>query len=127
MDKNATDRLDLAQLRAHMREKPRTKAGQVRQAWPDIKQLLDAGHSLKDVCQWLNDIGLQIGYARLSDYISQLRRREIVLAPPAEVAVHSHPTLAEETTPHPLAHIVEREKKRVGFDYNAEPDPKKLI
>ena len=79
MDKNATDKLDLAQLRAHMREKPRTKAGQVRQAWPDIKQLLDAGHSLKDVCQWLNEIGLQIGYARLSDYVSQLRRRETVM------------------------------------------------
>jgi hypothetical protein len=127
VDSNTTNKLDLAQLRAHMREKPRTKAGQVRQAWPDIKQLLDAGHSLKDVCQWLNEIGLQIGYARLSDYVSQLRRCEILFAPPAEVAVHSHPAVAEETTPHPLAHILEREKKRVGFDYNAEPDPKKLI
>ena len=127
MDKNATDKLDLAQLRAHMREKPRTKAGQVRQAWPDIKQLLDAGHSLKDVCQWLNEIGLQIGYARLSDYISQLRRRETVMVAPAEVTVQSQPTVTEEAAPHPLAHILEREKKRVGFDYNSEPDPKKLI
>jgi len=109
-----------------MREKPRTKAGQVRQAWPDIKQLLDAGHSLKDVCQWLNEIGLQIGYARLSDYVSQLRRRETVMVAPGEVTVQSQPTLTEETT-HPLAHILEREKKRVGFDYNSEPDPKKLI
>ena len=127
MDKNATDKLNLAQLRAHLREKPRTKAGQVRQAWPDIKQLLDAGHSLKDVCQWLNEIGLQIGYARLSDYVSQLRRRETVMVGPAEVTVQSQPTLTDETTPHPLAHILEREKKRVGFDYNSEPDPKKLI
>jgi hypothetical protein len=27
----------------------------------------------------------------------------------------------------PLAHILEREKSRAGFSYNAEPDPKKLI
>lgn len=110
-----------------MREKPRTKAGQVRQAWPDIKQLLDAGHSLKDVCQWLNEIGLQIGYARLSDYVSQLRRREIVMAPPTEVVVHSTPLVTEHAAPHPLALILEREKKRAGFDYNSESDPKKLI
>jgi hypothetical protein len=46
---------------------------------------------------------------------------------PAEVAVHSPSTVTEEAAPHPLAHILEREKKRVGFDYNSEPDPKKLI
>jgi hypothetical protein len=34
-----------------MGEKPRTKAGQIRQAWPDIKALFHAGHSLKDI--WL--------------------------------------------------------------------------
>lgn len=127
MDKNANDKLDLAKLRAHLREKPRTKAGQVRQAWPDIKQLLDAGHSLKDVCRWLNEIGLQIGYARLSDYVCQLRRREMPMGAPAELAVPSEPPAIEEAALHPLAHILEREKKRLGFDYNAEPDPKKLI
>lgn len=63
-------------LRERLPEKPRTKAGQVRQAWPDIKKLMAAGHSLRDICSWLNEIGLEIGYARLSDYIGQLRRRE---------------------------------------------------
>ena len=129
MDKNATDKLDLTKLRAHVREKPRTKAGQVRQAWPDIKQLLASGHSLKDICLWLNEIGVQIGYARLSDYVCQLRRQEIAI--PAFPAVE---TSAESAIPdrnadpvHPLAHILERERTRAGFTYNAEPDPKKLI
>ncbi len=27
----------------------------------------------------------------------------------------------------PLANVLERESKRPGFNYNAEPDPKKLI
>jgi hypothetical protein len=73
---NLNEQLDLTRLRKRLREKPRTKAGQVRQAWPDIRDLLAAGHSLKDVWAWLSEIGLQIGYALLSDYIGQLRRRD---------------------------------------------------
>jgi hypothetical protein len=127
VDTNTNNKLDLQKLRVHLGEKPRTKAGQVRQAWPDIRRLLDAGHSLKDVCRWLNEIGLQIGYARLSDYVCQLRRREALLAMPAEAISPSELAATETTTIHPLAHILEREKRRDGFSYNAEPDPKKLI
>ena len=76
LDHNAKDKLDLTRLRARKGEKPRTKAGQVRQAWPDIKALFDAGHSLKDIWIWLNEIGIEIGYARLSHYTGQLRRRD---------------------------------------------------
>ena len=53
-----------------MGKKPRTKVGQIRQAWPDIKALFDAGHSLKDIWMWLNEIGIEIGYARLSDILA---------------------------------------------------------
>ena len=129
MDKNATDKLDLAKLRAHMREKPRTKAGQVRQAWPDIKQLLASGHSLKDICLWLNEIGVQIGYARLSDYVCQLRRQESAIPALPAVETSVEPAMLDRNADlaHPLAHILEREKMRAGFTYNAEPDPKKLI
>jgi hypothetical protein len=73
---NHSQQLDLNRLRTRLREKPRTKAGQVRQAWPDIRDLLAAGHSLKDIRVWLNEIGLEIGYARLSHYIGQLRRKD---------------------------------------------------
>ncbi len=67
----------MAKLSARVREKPRTKAGQVRQAWPEIKKLSSAGHSLKDIWAWVNEIGIEIGYARLSHYIGQLRRNEM--------------------------------------------------
>ena len=73
---NVSQHLDLSRLRTRVGEKPRTKVGQVRQAWPEIKDLLAAGHSLKDIWAWLNEIGLEIGYARLSHYISQLRLRD---------------------------------------------------
>ena len=129
MDKDTNDKLDLAKLRAHLREKPRTKAGQVRQAWPEIKQLLASGHSLKDICQWLNEIGLEIGYARLSDYVCQLRRREAPLPVLSETETETEPVMPERNMNliQPLAHILEREKRRDGFSYNPEPDPKKLI
>ena len=145
------EQLDLNRLRKRLREKPRTKAGQVRQAWPDIRDLLAAGHSLKDVWAWLNEIGLQIGYARLSDYIGQLRRRDEAArlegrerkAEPseavAEVFTKTRPPVRSEATGaalltgghgkerDPLANVLERESKRPGFNYNEEPDRKKLI
>lgn len=129
MEKNANDKLDFAKLRTHVREKPRTKSGQVRQAWPEIKILLASGHSLKDICRWLNEIGLKIGYARLSDYICQIRRREAAhLIPSGAETVNEAPAAQLAIDPvQPLANILEREKRRAGFAYNAEPDPKKLI
>jgi hypothetical protein len=137
-----SDELDLARLRALARKKPRTKAGQVRQAWPEIRELLAAGHTLKDVCAWVNEIGIEIGYARLSDYVNQLRRaqpdpRDL---PSAAVTVPtSLPTTAdavitaktEQTLPKrdPLANVHRSESNRPGFHYRAAvpTDEKDLI
>jgi hypothetical protein len=149
LDQNPKERLDLTRLSARLRERPRTKAGQVRQAWPEIKALLDSGHSLKDVCAWLNEIGIAIGYARLSDYLGRLKRREQAAAlagtaqPVSEVVdVAAHPlSPPPENTPResrtepgrtiaandPLANVREREDRRPGFQFNSEPDTKKLI
>jgi hypothetical protein len=149
LDQTPNDKLDLTRLRARLAEKPRTKAGQVRQAWPDIKALFDAGHSLKDIWMWLNEIGIEIGYARLSHYTGQLKRRDQAAA----AAEHSSTILdqggardtpasvsndgaARETSApvqgggpvhDPLATLREREVRRPGFQYNSDPDIKKLI
>jgi len=133
--------LDLCQLRARLLEKPRTKAGQLRQMWPDIKNLLAAGHTLKDIWTALNEIGLQIGYARLSHYIGELRLRDqaaqaqfaIRIATQTAAGHHRSATLMPQRTPtpgpdrDPLANVLQRESNRPGFNYCAEPDPKKLI
>ena len=138
-----SDELDLARLRALARKKPRTKAGQVRQAWPEIRDLLAAGHTLKDVCAWVNEIGIVIGYARLSDYVNQLRRaqpdpRDLPNAA-ATAAPASLPTTADaaitakaEQTPSkhdPLANVRRSESNRPGFHYRAAvpADEKDLI
>ena len=82
LDQPPKNKLDLNRLRArwgrnHARRPVKS------QAWPDIKALFDAGHSLKDIWIWLNEIGIEIGYARLSDYTGQLKRRDQTAAPPA--------------------------------------------
>ena len=149
MHHEGNEQLDFSRLRARLREKPRTKVGQVRQAWPDIKALFGAGHSLKDIWIWLNEIGIEIGYARLSHYVGQLRRREeaaksLVVGqqslddgaglPRPDLPAHEIAGAVEEQPPgqmvgqnDPLANIIERERRRPGFDYNSEPDIRKLI
>jgi hypothetical protein len=133
--------LDLNRLRARLWEKPRTKAGQVRQMWPDIRNLLAAGHSLKDIWIWLNETGLQIGYARLSHCLGELRLRDqaaqaqLATRIATQTAPDSQRTVAQMPQPAPaggqgrdaLANVLERERKRPGFNYHAEPDRKKLI
>jgi hypothetical protein len=149
LDQPPKGKLDLKRLRARLAEKPRTKAGQVRQAWPDIKALFDAGHSLKDIWIWLNEIGIEIGYARLSHYTGQLKRRDQAAAlADAVPALTEHTRVSDDPLPDsteraprepgteprtspapndPLANIREREDRRTGFQYNSEPDVKKLI
>ena len=105
--------------------------------------------SLKDVWTWLNEIGIEIGYARLSHHVGQLRRREEAAKslavgqqslgdgtghPGPDLASHAlTDVFAAQLPAHmpgqsdPLANSIERERRRPGFDYNSEPDIKKLI
>lgn len=124
-------KVDLARLRARIGEKPRTKIGQVRQAWPEIEALFDAGHSLGDVWIWMKEVGVDITYKRLSHCVCQIRRGE-----PAKVKQPPQPMREPvENSQHggsaakadPLANVRTREQKRDGFQFNSEPDSKKLI
>jgi hypothetical protein len=136
-----TDELDLAALRALALRKPRTKAGQVRQAWPEIRQLLASGHKLKDVCAWLKEIGLDIQYNRLSEYVIQLRRADAAALTPAapipaarpapEATAPTAPAEPPPTPPKrdPLANLRRSEANRPGFHYRPfrSGDEKDLI
>lgn len=118
--------IDLVQLRKHLKEKPRTKAGQVRQAWPQIRDLLEHGHSLKDIWQWLTEAGVEIGYARLSDYVCQLKRRENM----ATSRINNEPSIdavAQPAASRPLAQFLEREKRKAGFAFDPDRKPEDLI
>jgi hypothetical protein len=147
--RNQTQHLSLQTARARLaalREKnPRTKAAQIRALWPDIKATLDAGHSLKSVCECLEADGINITVPALGSYITRLRRESGRIAfrmpAPSSVASGQLPRREHDAAQHsggpnersnapfdPLANIRERQGKHTGFDYRPElADPKQLI
>lgn len=56
-------------------EKPSTKMGQVRWAWPHLQAALAAGHTLRTIHARLSEVGIDIGYRTLSLYIGRLERQ----------------------------------------------------
>jgi hypothetical protein len=67
---------DLARLRTLREEKPDSKMALIRRAWPNIVAALNCGHTLKCVCERLNEDGVAVDYKTLSAYMSILRREE---------------------------------------------------
>ena len=129
--------IDLDRLRKRAQDKPRTKAGQVRQAWRDIKDPQAAGHSLKDIWAWLNEIGVEIGYANLSHCLSRLRRRErategqlkelfrgLVLVPQEQLQQEQpagRGAAVQAVPSDPLRNLREQRAKKKGFEYDPFP------
>ena len=71
-----------SRLALRRREKPSTKAAQIRALWPDIEAALTAGQSMKTTCGWLaEDAAITVGVTSLTSYTSRIRRRERVHRP----------------------------------------------
>ena len=120
-----------ARLAALRERKPPTKAAQIRALWPDVKAALDAGHSLKSVCECLEADGINITVPALGSYITRMRRKSL---PPVAMRPNDPGKLPEAAEPNrensiePLANIRERQGKRPAFDYRPQlADPKELI
>jgi hypothetical protein len=60
-----------------LKERPKTKAGLVRCLWPEIRNALNTGYTLKEICFALNGNGFSIGYSRLRSLVARLRRIDI--------------------------------------------------
>jgi len=118
-------------------KKPRTKAAQVRNLWPEIKAALDRGHTLKAICECLEADGLKMSVYTLGSYVTRMRRRST--QPPVSGAINSVgiEVPAQERTDRnveleesrdPLANVRKSQAKRPAFDYRPElADPDKLI
>ena len=145
LDTTARHRQNARTRLAALREKkPRTKAAQIRALWPDIKAVLDKGHSLKTVCDCLLADGIVITVHTLGSYITRIRRKslrgEILTSSPIEDPEESPKEkqnvgpltatvkVAVDKSSDPLANVRARLGKRTGFDYRPElADPKELI
>ena len=128
-----------ARLAALREKKPPAKAAPIRALWPDIEGVLDAGHSLRGVCECLDADGINITVPALGPYITRMRRNSPPVAPLPPAAIRSaargnDPGKLGETDPKreksfdPLANIRGRQGKRTGFDYRLQlADAKELI
>ena len=95
-------------------EKLKTKIASIRDAWPDILTAIKAGHSLKHVCERLNEDGVAVQYKMLRAYVSVVRRERAQrsaprLAPkprstpvldPVQVPPTSVPTISRKPAGH---------------------------
>jgi len=63
---------DLKHIPEFLKERPKTKAGLVRCLWPEIRQALNTGYTLKEICLALNGNGFPIGYSRLRSLVACL-------------------------------------------------------
>jgi hypothetical protein len=123
---------DLSPIRSLRSEKPVTKAGQLRWVWADIKAALAAGHNLKTIAERLHACGIDVRYRELSAYISLLRREERDGRRPernqAKTAAAGRKRKPEPVGAFdPLRNVKERTENRPGFQFDPEPDPRKLI
>ena len=125
-------RINLSPIRDLRFEKPITMAGQLRRAWADIKAAIDAGHSLKTIAERLRDCGIDVRYRALTVYVSRLRREDSSGRSPAPTQAKTA-AAGRKRKPgpaavfDPLRNVKEREENRPGFQFDPEPDPRKLI
>jgi hypothetical protein len=131
------EQLDLDRLRKRVRDQPRTKAGQLRQAGRTYATCWLPAIPLKDVCAWLKESGLKVGYARLSQYVRLMRLREQASQPPIQDllrALAAHPAgqpqqdqapsqdlLPQDGRADPLRNLREQRAKKNGFEYTPFP------
>jgi hypothetical protein len=134
---------DAPRLRALCAEKPDRTMARVRLLWPLIQTALEGGHSLKRVCERLNEDGFAINYRTLSTCVSIVRRetrRPSVnarkhRARPSAIASTAPPTTAlaaltsHESQRDPLANLRKYGTDRLPGFHSAEepPDPEKLF
>lgn len=120
---------DLVHLRSLATAEPRTKAGWVAWAWPEISAALASGKRMHEVWEALQKDGIGVPYNQFRVYVSRYRKRLNAapgLAQP-EPAVESGAATAVEP-PDPLRNLREQrqKKRRAGFEYDPFPD-KSLI
>jgi hypothetical protein len=109
--------------------------GQVRAAWPHIREALHAGHTLKAVWERLQADGLDIRYNRLSEYIGRIQRRgahrKTTSAPAPPQAGKEKPVSqllsASRAKDDPAANLRDRLDRSTGFAYRGTGKKEDLV
>ena len=120
----------LAAMEALAREQPTQLMAQLRAVWPQVRQALKAGHTLRQIHKRLNLAGVPITYKVLVVYRGRIergeKRRTTPTSPATPLAARS--TNSMPPTFDPLANFRAQEQKRVAWQYpSGPPDESKLI
>jgi len=116
-------------------EKPRTKFGELRHLWPEIKTALRDGNKLKQVWECVVEGGIDLSWPKFRTYVARLRNMESSGADfpvrqasrqnQAQATEYSQPTLGKRD---PLLNLKTHLNKRPGFEFDERPpDKNKLI
>jgi hypothetical protein len=124
-----------ARLAARRNGQPSTKIGAVRALWPEIKEALQGGQTLKTICDWLKDEGVSLQYNQLATYVWRIRRTPtITLARPAfeahNLVAKLHPAAlnaASAQARDPLANLRARPRTSRTFQYDPNFKEKDLL
>ena len=100
------------------KEKPKTKTGLIRCHWSEIKQALNSGYTIKEICQDLNSKGVSIQYSRLRYLVACLRKTDISGIDQTAKVSDSVPTKSAPVTSDVGAILRAQRAKKIKFDHN---------
>jgi hypothetical protein len=118
---------NLSQLLA---ERPKTKMGQIKAAWPYIRRALDSGHKLKAIWERLRADGVEIHYNRLSECVKRLERSGFESRTAIATAPRPSPRAGEKRASpkaDPAANLRERLDRPTAFEYGGTGSKDDLI
>jgi hypothetical protein len=127
MDQHVKRRLrDLAQH-------PKTKAGQIRWLWPEIKAAVATGHTLKETWEEASRNGLDLSYSSFRLYVARLKSTDSAPTPTPNMQAAGEKAVVEPqearaeaksvSGPDPFANLREQREKqqKSSFEYNPIP------
>lgn len=87
----------VSRVEALAKEEPRTKTGKIQQLLPHIEQSVQAGITLKQLCEELNTEGLKISYRDFRVLLSRVRRKARKEPPAYTLREKAEVTAAEDS------------------------------
>lgn len=110
---------DFKHLRRLAAERPKTKAGLIRMLWPEIRQALNAGHTVAEILNALKKDGVEINYSTFRNRIARLKKKEIAEnrqsdSDSAEAVIEPVPIHSDD----PGSAIRAQRAKKTKFDHN---------
>ena len=99
-------------------EKPKTKTGLVRYLWPEIRQALNSGYTIKEICLALNGDGFSIRYSRLRFLVARLRRLDIAETERMVIISEDTQTKSGPVVSDAGAALRAQRAKKIKFDHN---------